>query len=203
MNTMKNEKMIDVKQNRILVAYFSRPGNNYVSGNIVNLPVGNTEVLAKMIHGMTKGDLFQINTFKPYPLDYYETTELARKELRDKARPKLTNRIEDITSYNVVFLGYPNWWGTIPMPVATFLSEYDFSGKTIAPFCTNEGSGLGQSLNDIKKLCPHSTILKGLAVRGGAVMRRKTRLPNGLVASAYNIKDATDLVKVGDFYAIC
>jgi flavodoxin len=132
-----------MEEKRILVAYFSRGGNNYVNGTIVNLPIGNTEVLAKMIQETTKGDIFRINTVNPYPLDYKETTDVAGKELREQARPKLSNRVENIDLYNIVLLGYPNWWGTIPMAVATFLSEYDFSGKTIAPFCTNEGSGLG------------------------------------------------------------
>ena len=83
-------------------------------------------------------------------------------------------------SYNVVFVGYPNWWGTIPMPVATFLSEYDFSGKDIVPFCTNEGSRFGQSITDIKKLCPKSTILNGLAIRGGDVRNAQSKVSEWL-----------------------
>ncbi|HLN45780.1 MAG TPA: flavodoxin, partial [Candidatus Sulfotelmatobacter sp.] len=149
------------------MAYFSRKGNNYVSGNIVNLPVGNTEVVAKMIQEMLQADIFRIDTVNAYPLDYHETTKVAGQELREKARPKLSAKVENIEQYHLILLGYPNWWGTIPMSVATFLTEYDFSGKTIAPFCTNEGSGLGSSVTDIKKLCPHSTILEGLAIRGG------------------------------------
>ena len=167
-------------QGKILVAYFSRPGNNYVNGKIVNLPVGNTEVLAQIIQEMTKGDIFRINTVKSYPLDYRETTEVAGKELREKARPMLSNRVENMDEYSFVFLGFPNWWGTIPMPIATFLSDYDFSGKTVAPFCTNEGSGLGQSVNDIKQLCPQSIFLDGLAVRGGAVNKAKNQVSNWL-----------------------
>jgi flavodoxin len=177
---MEKEKGINSEQQRILVAYFSRPGNNYVNGKIVNLAVGNTEVLAQMIQEMTKCDIFQIKTAKPYPLDYKETTDVAGKELREKARPKLSYRVENMTMYKVVFLGYPNWWGTIPMPIATFLSDYDFSGKTIAPFCTNEGSGLGQSVNDIKQLCPQSIILDGLAIRGGTVNKAQNQVSNWL-----------------------
>ena len=158
--------MIEVK---ILVAYFSRPGNNYVGGKIVNLSVGNTEVAAKMVHDITKGDLFRIEPVKAYPEDYTETTEVAQRELRANARPKLVNHLKNMASYDVIFLGYPNWWGTVPMPVATFLEEYDFSGKTIVPFCTHEGSGLGHSVTDIKRVCSKSTILEGLAVRGGDV----------------------------------
>jgi flavodoxin len=177
---MKKEKATDAKQNKILVAYFSRPGNNYVNGTIVNLPIGNTEILAKMIQEITKGDIFRINTVNPYPLDYKETTEVAGKELREKARPKLSSRVEGMGLYNVILLGYPNWWGTIPTPVATFLSEYDFSRKIIAPFCTNEGSGLGRSVIDIKELCPHSIILQAIAIRGGNVGKARNEVSQWL-----------------------
>ena len=152
-----------------LIAYFSRAGNNYVNGQIVNLPVGNTEFVAKMIHEMTGGDLFHIEPVKEYPEDYTETTEVARQELRTKARPKLTGHVDTMASFEVIFLGYPNWWGTMPMPVCSFLEDYDFSGKTIAPFCTHEGSGLGQSVADIRKMCPQSTVPDGLAIHGGDV----------------------------------
>jgi flavodoxin len=168
--------MNQMERKRILVAYFSRPGNNYVNGKIVNLPVGNTEVLAQMIQETTKGDIFRINTANPYPSDYTETTDVAGKELQEKARPKLSDHVKNMGLYDVVFLGYPNWWGTIPMPIATFLTDYDFSGKTIAPFCTNEGSGLGRSIIDIKELCPHSDVLDGLAVRGGAVNKAQNQV---------------------------
>ena len=161
---------------RILVAYFSRKGNNYVNGKIVNLPVGNTEVIAKMIQEMTKGDIFHIDTVNSYPLDYNETTKVAGNELQEKARPKLSKRVKNMDSYDMLFVGYPNWWGTIPMPIATFLTDYDFSGKTIAPFCTNEGSGLGRSIIDIKELCPQSNVLDGLAVRGGAVKQARSQV---------------------------
>jgi flavodoxin len=165
---------------KILVAYFSRPGNNYVGGSIVNLPVGNTEVVAKMIQETTKGDLFHIESVNVYPDGYTETTEVAQQELRANARPKLTSHMELMASYNVIFLGYPNWWGTMPMPVFTFLEEYDFSGKTIAPFCTHEGSGMGRSVTDIKKSCPRSTILDGLAIRGSGVKQAQNEVSEWL-----------------------
>ena len=169
-----------MNEKRILVAYFSRSGNNYINGKIMNLPVGNTEVLANLIVEITKGNIFRIDTMSPYPSDYEETIDVAGKELREKARPKLSNRVENMSLYNTVLLGYPNWWGTIPMPIATFLTEYDFAGKTIAPFCTNEGSGLGRSIADIKALCTKSTILDGLAVRGSNVRSTGTQVLNWL-----------------------
>jgi flavodoxin len=155
-----------VNYKKCLIAYFSRKGQNYVSGKIVDLKVGNTEVVAKMIQKKMGGDLFHIETVTAYPKDYTETTEVAKNELRTKARPKLTGRVENMGAYDVIFLGYPNWWGTPPMALFTFLESYDFSGKTIAPFCTHEGSGMGHSEKDIAKACPKAAILEGLAIHG-------------------------------------
>lgn len=152
-----------------LIAYYSRQGNNYVGGSIVDLPIGNTEVIAKKIQGLTGSDLFQIKTVKSYPEDYTETTNVAKEEKLKNARPELAEIIENIDSYDVIFIGYPNWWGTMPMAVFMFLESYDFSGKTIIPYCTHEGSGMGSSERDIKKLCPKAKVLSGLAIRGGSV----------------------------------
>jgi flavodoxin len=156
---------------KCLIAYYSRRGNNYVSGSVVNLPVGNTEVAATVIQKLTGGETFRIDTVKAYPADYTKTTELAQQELRQNARPELSGHVEDMSAYDLVFLGYPNWWGTMPMAVCTFLEEYDFSGKTIVPFCTNEGSGMGHSESDIRKLCPAAKVLSGLSIKGGSVRR--------------------------------
>jgi flavodoxin len=157
---------MDLTNKKCLVAYFSRNGQNYVSGRIVDLKVGNTEVVANMIQKITGGDLFHIESVTAYPKDYTETTEVAKNELRTKARPKLTGQVRDIEAYDVIFLGYPNWWGTMPMPVYTFLESYDFSGKKIVPFCTHEGSGMGHSEKDIAKACPKATVLEGIAIHG-------------------------------------
>lgn len=154
---------------KILIAYYSRKGNNYAGGRIVNLPVGNTEIIAKKISVLTGGDLFEIKTVQSYPDDYTEATEVAKDELKENARPELSEKIDNLNSYEVIFLGYPSWWGTMPMPVFTFLESCDFSGKTIMPFCTHEGSGLGRSEQDIKKLCKNTNVLPGIAVRGSSV----------------------------------
>ena len=165
---------------KTLIAYYSRKGQNYVSGTIKDLKVGNTVVAARMIQEITGGDLFQIEAVKAYPLDYTETTEVAKQELRSKARPELSTHVENLDGYDVIFLGYPNWWGTMPMPVFTFLEEYDFTGKTIVPFCTHEGSGLGSSEKDIAKLCPAEKLLKGLAINGTRVNDAKKDITNWL-----------------------
>ncbi len=136
---------------RPLVAYFSWGGN--------------TRAVAEQIQRAVGGDLFEIKTVKPYPAEYRPATEVAKQEQDADARPELAARVNGVDSYGVVLLGYPNWWGTIPMPLYTFLESYDFSGKIILPFCTNGGSGLGRSVSDIQKLCPKATVGEGLAIR--------------------------------------
>jgi len=173
-------EMTNLKEEKCLIAYYSREGNNYVSGKIVNLPIGNTKVVANMIQEMTGGDLFRINTVKSYPEDYAETTDVAKKEQDDNARPQLSSYVDNMDSYKLIFLGYPNWYGTMPMSVFTFLEKYDFSDKTIIPFCTHEGSGLGRSEKDIAKLCPKATLLKGLAIHGSRVSAAKIDVTNWL-----------------------
>ena len=157
---------MNVTNKKCLIAYYSRKGQNYVSGRIVDLKVGNTEVVANMIQKITGGDMFHIESVAAYPKDYTEATEVAKNELRAKARPKLTGQVEKMEAYDVIFLGYPNWWGTMPMPVYTFLESYDFCGKIIVPFCTHEGSEMGHSEQDIAKACPKATVLKGIAIHG-------------------------------------
>lgn len=165
--------MPDLKEKKCIIAYFSRAGNNYVGGKIVNLQVGNTKIAAETIQEIIGGDLFRIDTVTPYPKDYSATTNIAKKELNENARPKLTNHVTNMDSYNTVFLGYPNWWGTVPMAVFTFLEEYDFSGKTIIPFCTHEGSGMGHSESDIHRNCLDAKILNGISIYGSKVSSSK------------------------------
>lgn len=154
---------------KILIAYYSRRGENYVDGVIRNLETGNTEFLARRLAEMTGGTLFRINTVKPYPIDYHETTKQAMTELQADFRPELTGRVENMDDFGTIILGYPNWWGTMPMAVHTFLEQYDFSGKRIIPFCTHEGSGAGHSEKDIQRLCPSAECLPCQAVKGSAV----------------------------------
>lgn len=150
----------------ILIAYYSRKGQNYVNGSIKNLAKGNTERVAEFIQQAVGGDLFEIQTVKEYAVDYTRCTEEAKEELRAKARPELKEYPDSLDSYDTIFLGYPNWWGTMPMACYTFLEKYDLSGKTIIPFCTHEGSGMGGSEREIKKTCPEAVLKKGLPIHG-------------------------------------
>ncbi len=156
-----------------LIAFYSRADENYVNGLIKTLDIGNTEVAAGIIKELTGADWFKIEQLEPYARDYNECIAQAQADQRQNARPELKNRLETLDEYDVIYLGYPNYWSTMPMAVFTFLEHLDFSGKTIKPFCTHEGSGLGSSINDIKKLCPAAKIEKGLAIHGGSVKRSR------------------------------
>ena len=148
-----------------LVAYFSRRENNRFGGEIVDLPTGNTEIIAKEIARQVNGDLFRIERREAYPDDYEQTTKVASRELLDNARPELTSTVKDFDSYDVIYLCFPIWWDAMPMPVLSFLDTYDFSGKTVVPFCTHEGSGFGRSGLYIEKACKKAIIIQGLAIR--------------------------------------
>ncbi len=157
----------------ILIAYFSRAGENYVNGSIKNLSVGNTEVVAHMIAEKTGGDLFKIETEREYAKDYYACTEEAQREKNSGARPALKALSESIDGYDTIILGYPNWWGTMPMAVYTFLESFDFSGKTILPYCTHEGSGMSGTERDIARACPDADVVRGLAIHGADAARSR------------------------------
>jgi flavodoxin len=137
---------------RILIAYFSWSGN--------------TKALAEEIQKRTGADIFEIATVKPYPADYDDCVDQAKAEQEAGARPELKARVEDLGRYDVIILGYPLWWGTIPMAVATFLELYDFSGKTIVPFVSHGGSRQGRSLEDVGRSGKGARVLEPLVVRG-------------------------------------
>ena len=145
-----------------IVIYFSRAGENYSVGNIEK---GNTQVIAEMIAEQTGADSFKLETVVPYSDVYSEVVTVAQQEQHDNARPELTY-IPDVSSYKNIYLGYPIWWGDMPMAVYTFLENADLSGKTILPFCTHAGSGLADTVNTLKAKLPDSDISEGLAIAG-------------------------------------
>lgn len=151
---------------RILIAYFSRSGKNFVNGKETSLEAGNTEKIALAIQKQIGGDLFKIEPLFAYSDNYEECVQQSKIEKESNSRPAVKNKVENMADYDVLFLGYPDWWGTCPMFVLSFLEQYNLEGKTIITFCTHEGSRSMYSLSDIKHSAPKANIIEGQAVNG-------------------------------------
>ena len=154
------------KPGKILIAYYSRTGN--------------TRSVAQEIQKNVGGDLFEIKTTNTYPEEYQATTEQAKTEKNNNFRPELAAKVPNIDSYDVIFVGYPIWWGTMPMGVFSFLEQHNLAGKTVIPFCTHGGSGLGDNVSDIKKSLPQANVLPGFALRGSEAGKSQTEIANWL-----------------------
>jgi flavodoxin len=148
---------------RTLVVVFSRAGENYSVGVIEE---GNTSKMAKVIAEQTGADLFFIEPVVPYPEDYDTMLTVATQEKNDNVRPEYIGDVEQWDEYDTVFIGYPIWWGGIPNIIYSFMESHDFTGKTVIPFNTHEGSGQAGTQQDIESRLPGITVLQGLAVRG-------------------------------------
>ena len=158
-NTNKEIKQAKYDKDRTLIVYFSWSGN--------------TQNVANMIGEITGAKVVELELVKPYSSNYNKVLDEAQKDVNSGARPELKTKIENMEQYDTIIIGYPNWWATIPMPIATFLEEYDFSNKTIIPFCSHGGGGFGQSITDIAKLAPNSRIGEGLSIHysGGSTLK--------------------------------
>ena len=154
---------------KTLIAFFSRADENYFGGSMKYIEVGNTEVVVGRIKDHIDADVLKIEMKTPYAKDYNTCIEEAKAHKNQNARPELVALPDSIDEYDTVILGYPNYWGTMPMAVFTFLDAFDFTGKNILPLCTNEGSGMGSSESDIKRLCHGAEIKKGLPIIGSGV----------------------------------
>ncbi len=152
-----------------LIAYYSRAGENYFGGAHRRISVGNTEKAADMLATLTGGVLYKIEQAQPYSEDYNTCIAEAKADLQKNARPEVLHLPDSLEGYDELYLGYPNYWGTMPMAVYTFLEHYDLTGKTIHPFCTHEGSGLSHTVQDIQKAAPGAVVASGLAIRGSSV----------------------------------
>lgn len=157
-------------KSKSLVVYFSRADENYGVGTITE---GNTAILAKMIASKTGSDIFEIVPEKAYPKNYRECTNVAKDEQRKNARPAYKGDI-DTSGYDIIYIGYPIWWGDLPMVVYTFLENHDLNEKTIFPFCTHEGSGLSGTDNNIKKLYKNVTMKKALVMTGRTAQNNRS-----------------------------
>lgn len=136
----------------VLIVFFSRSGNTRAIANLIQQEVG--------------GTLHELEIVTAYPPAYNAVVEQAKREIRTGYRPPLRSTLDNIEAYATVFVGTPNWWDTLAPPVATFLSEHDFSGKTVAPFCTHGGGGMGKIPQDLARLCPGATVWSCLALYG-------------------------------------
>ena len=168
---------------KTLIAFFSRADENYFGGAMRYVKVGNTEIVVNDMKEMIDADTFKIEMKDPYSPVYMTCIEEAKKDLRAKARPELISMPASIDEFDTVVLAYPNYWGTMPMAVFTFLENFDFSGKTILPLCTNEGSGLGGSEKDIKKTCLGAIVKSGLSVTGSEAANAAGRVKKWLAAN--------------------
>ena len=168
---------------KTLIAFFSRADENYFGGAMRYVKVGNTEIVCDFIKDMIPADSFRIEMKNPYSPVYMTCIEQAKKDLREKARPELVSLPDSIDDYDAIVLAYPNYWGTMPMAVVTFLERFDFSGKTILPLCTNEGSGMGSSERDIRKYAPGAEIKKGLSITGSEAANAKPAVQRWLSAN--------------------
>ncbi len=173
----------DRTMTKTLIAFFSRADENYFGGAMRYVKVGNTEIVCGIIKDLIPADTFKIEMKDPYSPVYMTCIEEAKKDLRAKARPELVSMPESIEEYDTIILAYPNYWGTMPMAVFTFLEAFDFTGKTILPLCTNEGSGMGGSERDIRTTCPDADIKKGLSVTGSEAANSKTIVQKWLSAN--------------------
>ena len=162
-NTGTKEKKVMEKNAKVLIVFFSHAGENYAVGNI---KVGNTKLVADEIQKVTGGDEFEIVAERNYDMPYASLTKLAKEEQERNEKPAFKGEVKDIDQYNTVFIGGPVWWGTYPQVMFSFFDKYDLNGKTIIPFTTHEGSGLGSVVEDLKKLYPNATFKEAFSIYG-------------------------------------
>ena len=168
---------------KILIAFFSRADENYFGGAMRYVKVGNTEIVAGITKELTGADTFKIEMKDPYSPVYMTCIDEAKKDKQNNARPELTDYLGSIDEYDTIVLGYPNYWGTFPMAVATFLERYDFTGKTILLLCTNEGSGMGSSESDIKKYAKGAIVKNGVSITGSKAADSKDAVKSWFAAN--------------------
>lgn len=181
------EAVSQVSGSNILIAYFTMPedvdteGADAVTGASIVVEdgevLGNVEFLATIIQDTVGGDLFQIETVQQYPLEHDALVDQAAQEQDENAHPELATHIDDLGQYDTIFLGYPNWWGDLPMPLYTFLEEYDLSGKTIIPFCPHGGSGFSRTESTIAQMQPGATVSEnGLTISRNDVAQSREQV---------------------------
>lgn len=165
-----------------VIIYFSRTGENYINGRKQMVTIGNTAILAEKISSQVAISAYQLSPRIPYSDNYDEAVQAAEKEKNAAARVDYEELPIDLSQVDTIFLGFPNWWGTYPRVVATFLADHNWENKTIYPFCTHEGSAFGSSIQDLQEECVGAEIKTGLAVRGSKAAQSDTAIKNWLLS---------------------
>lgn len=162
---------------KAITIFFSIKGQTLGAGmKIVEQEKGNTAIAAEFIHNAIGGEMFEIEAARVYSKDHMTLINEAKQELQAGTRVEVKKHPESLDDYDTIFLGYPNWWNTMPMVMFTFLEHYDWTGKRIIPFCTNEGSGLGESVRDIKKIAKGADVKDGISLTGSQVKNMEDRI---------------------------
>ncbi|BDR57057.1 flavodoxin [Xylocopilactobacillus apis] len=177
----QNNKKLGQK-GKVLIVFFSRSGTNYPG---VTLKIGHTQRIANEIAQVTKGEKFEIRTAKAYPKNYEATVNQAENEQQRNARPKIVGPLPKISKYSTIFLGYPIWWGDIPMPVRSFMDAVDLNHKSVIPFSTNEGSGWGDSLETLKQQYPQADFRGGFEIQGQKADNAQKQIDSWLHSLGY------------------
>ena len=164
-----------MKNKKSLIIYFSRADENYFGGEMRYVDKGNTEVVAEFIRDYTGADMFKVEPLNPYPADYMKCIDEAKVRTNNHKAP-IKENVPDISSYEVIYVGSPIYWGGMPEELFTALKGLDYSGKTIRPFTTHEGSGLSGVPRQLKEICVGAEVLDGLAITGSQVKNSKTKV---------------------------
>ena len=166
----------DAKKEKSIVIYFSRADENYFGGELKAVDKGNTEVIAEYIQEFTGATLFKVERKVPYSFGYKACCDEALEEKNSNARPELLKELDNIDEYERIYIGFPIYWGTMPMPMFTQLEKFNWNGKKVQYFCTHEGSGVASSKSDIARICDGATILSGIAIVGSDVKNAKQQI---------------------------
>ena len=181
---IKSDKQMSTSnhQSKVLIVFFSHAGENYDVGNV---KVGNTKLVADEIQRITGGDEFEIVAEKSYDMPYAALTKLAKEESEKNEKPTFKGEVKNIDQYNTVFIGGPIWWGTYPQVMFTFFDRHDLNGKTIIPFATHEGSGLGSVVSDLKRLYPNAHFKTAFSIYGHEFRKDMSKVDEWLEELGY------------------
>ena len=170
---------MDYKNKKSIIIYFSRADENYFGGTMKYIEKGNTEVIAEYIRDITGADIFKVEPLVAYSADYMQCIEEAKVRTREHNAP-IKENVPDLSSYEVIYVGSPVYWGGMPEELFTALKGLDYTGKTIRPFVTHEGSGLSSIPNQLKNICTGAVVTNGLAISGSSVNSARSKVENWL-----------------------